>query len=102
MTNGEPGQSFDTVNAEVVGVFHPAADLPAPGDALKEDTPLGYVEALKLKSPVLSGPPCTFVAQVVEDGQAVEFGQTLFVVDRKKPSEDAAPESIEIPEPPRL
>lgn len=91
--DGEPGRQYDVIAAEVVGIFRAATDLPEPGDRIDADRELGYVEALKLQTPVRSGAPCIFVAQVAEDGQAVEFGETLFVVDRT-----AAP--AKLPEPP--
>lgn len=78
---GEPGRQYDPIVAEVVGVFHPAADLPEPGERIEADRELGYVEALRLRTPVRSPGPCVFIAQVAEDGQVVEFGETLFVVD---------------------
>jgi acetyl-CoA carboxylase biotin carboxyl carrier protein len=79
---GEPGRAYDTINAEAVGVFRPAPDVPEFGERVAEDRVLGFVEALKLRNPVRAGSPCYFVAQAVEDGQAVEFGEVLFVVER--------------------
>ena len=79
---GEPGRAYDTINAEAVGVFRPAPDVPEFGERIEADRTLGFVEALKLRNPVRAGAPCYFVAQAVEDGQAVEFGEVLFVVER--------------------
>lgn len=79
---GEPGRAYDTINAEAVGVFRPALDIPEFGERVDADRVLGFVEALKLRNPVRAGSPCYFVAQAVEDGQAVEFGEVLFVVER--------------------
>jgi acetyl-CoA carboxylase biotin carboxyl carrier protein len=79
---GEPGRAYDTINAEAVGVFRPAPDIPQFGERVEADRVLGFVEALKLRNPVRAGAPCYFVAQAVEDGQAVEFGEVLFVVER--------------------
>lgn len=79
---GEPGRAYDTINAEAVGVFRAASDVPEFGERVEADRVLGYVEALKLRNPVRAGAPCFFVAQAVEDGQAVEFGEVLFVVER--------------------
>jgi acetyl-CoA carboxylase biotin carboxyl carrier protein len=79
---GEPGRAYDTINAEAVGVFRPAPDVPEFGERVAADRVLGFVEALKLRNPVRAGAPCYFVAQAVEDGQAVEFGEVLFVVER--------------------
>jgi biotin carboxyl carrier protein len=79
---GEPGRAYDTINAEAVGVFRPAPDVPEFGERVEADRVLGFVEALKLRNPIRAGAPCFFVAQAVEDGQAVEFGEVLFVVER--------------------
>jgi biotin carboxyl carrier protein len=79
---GEPGRAYDTINAEAVGVFRSAPDIPEFGERVAADRVLGFVEALKLRNPVRAGAPCYFVAQAVEDGQAVEFGEVLFVVER--------------------
>lgn len=79
---GEPGRAYDTINAEAVGVFRAASDVPEFGERVEADRVLGFVEALKLRNPVRAGAPCFFVAQAVEDGQAVEFGEVLFVVER--------------------
>ena len=100
--SGEPGRPYDTINAEVVGIFHAAPDLPAPGDRIEADVQLGYIEALKLENPVRSGGPCVFVGQVADEGQPVDFGETLFVVDRNvaPPAQTAQP--AEEVEPPRI
>ena len=81
LPNGEPGRAYETVSAEVVGVFHAAPDLPAPGEQIEADRVLGYIEALKLRTPVKAGLEGRLVGQVAEDGQPVDFGETLFVVD---------------------
>ena len=109
MPTVEPGQTYDTISADVVGIFTAAPDVPLPGDHIAEDRIIGYIEALKLKHPVRSGGPCVVVAQIAEDGQAVDFGEPLFVVDRTaaaakpqppaEPVPEAAPEMLE---PPRL
>jgi biotin carboxyl carrier protein len=85
----------------VVGIFNAAPDLPFPGEQVAEDQVLGHIEALKLKHSVRSGGRGVFVAQVAEDGQAVDFGEALFVVDRAE-TPKPAPAPTEILEPPRL
>ena len=94
---GEPGRAYDTINAEAVGVFRAASDVPEFGERVDGDRVLGYVEALKLRNPVRAGSACFFVAQAVEDGQAVEFGEVLFVVERgdTPPQAEAVPEADE-------
>jgi acetyl-CoA carboxylase biotin carboxyl carrier protein len=104
LPDGEPGLAYVTVNADVVGVFHPVPDLPASGEAVAPDRVLGYIEALKLRTPVKSGVAGRLVGQVAEDGQAVDFGETLFVVDSGPEAAPAAPaeEPNGVLEPPRV
>lgn len=105
----ELGQTYETISADVVGIFTVAPDVPQSGGHLAEDQILGYIEALKLKHPVRSGGPCVLVSQIVEDDQPVDFGEPLFVVDRSEAPTapqprvaDSAPASPEMLEPPRL
>lgn len=92
---GEPGRAYDTINAEAVGVFRPAPDVPEFGERVAADRVLGFIEALKLRNPIRAGAPCFFVAQAVEDGQAVEFGEVLFVVERGDTPPQAEPAEAE-------
>jgi acetyl-CoA carboxylase biotin carboxyl carrier protein len=85
--DAEPGHQYDTINAEIVGVFHPAADLPFPGAPVADGQVLGFVEALKLRNPVRNAQRGLFVAQIAEDGQAVEFGEALFVINHGEPAD---------------
>jgi len=101
MPTTESGRPYDIISADVVGIFSAAPDLPLPGAHVAEDTVLGHIEALKLKHAVRTGGPCVFVAQVVEDAQAVDFGEPLFVVDRAEVPK-AAPPPAQILEPPRI
>ena len=107
--DGEPGRAYDTVTAEVVGVFHSAPDLPAVGENVEPDRVLGYIEALKLRTPVRAGFAGRLAGQAAEEGQPVDFGETLFVIDsgpREAAPEETPPadtqESLIIAEPPRL
>ena len=101
--DGEPGRAYDTIFAEVVGLFRAAPDLPAAGEQVDPDRILGFIEALKVRTPVKAGIRGRLVGQVAEDGQPVDFGETLFVVD-SGPAETAPeemPAEAEI-EPPRI
>lgn len=81
LPDGEPGRAFTTVAADVVGVFHSAPELPDVNAEVGPDTVLGFIEALKLRTPVRAGIAGRLVGQVAEDGQPVDFGETLFVID---------------------
>jgi acetyl-CoA carboxylase biotin carboxyl carrier protein len=107
LPDAEPGRAFTTVAADVVGIFHSAPDIPDLGGSIVSDQVLGYIEALKVRTPVRAGIEGRLVAQVAEDGQPVDFGETLFVIDTG-PADAAADASIAdsepelITEPPRI
>jgi acetyl-CoA carboxylase biotin carboxyl carrier protein len=97
--NGEAGRSYLTISSEVVGIFRDAASPPAPGERLRKDQVLGYIEALRLRNEVRCPGDATLVAQVVIDGQAVDFGEALFVVDTTETGAAAAPVEEAVAEP---
>jgi acetyl-CoA carboxylase biotin carboxyl carrier protein len=106
--NGEVGRAYDTINAEVVGIFRDVAQPPTTGDQLAAGQTIGEIEALRLRNAVRCPLECTLIAQVVVDGQPVDFGEALFVVDSggvplqtaaQAPGEEQPPEVIE---PPRI
>ncbi len=106
--NGEVGRAYDTINAEVVGIFRDVAQPPATGDQLAAGQIIGEIEALRLRNAVRCPLECTLIAQVVVDGQPVDFGEALFVVDSGGvPLQTAAQaageeQSPEVIEPPRI
>jgi len=106
--NGEAGRSYDTINAEVVGIFRDIPEPPTTGDHLEAGRLLGHIEALRLRNEVRCPIACKLIAQVVVDGQPVDFGEPLFVVDSggtplpQAEPETPVPETVEIVEPPRL
>jgi acetyl-CoA carboxylase biotin carboxyl carrier protein len=102
MPVSESGHPYDVISADVVGIFTPAADVPHPGERIAEDAVLGHIEALKLKHPVRGGGAAILISQIAEDGQAVDFGEPLFVVDREGASRPAPQVIAETLEPPRL
>lgn len=106
--NGEAGRTYDTINAEVVGIFRDIPEPPTTGVQLEAGQLLGHIEALRLRNEVHCPIACRLIAQVVVDGQPVDFGEPLFVVDSggaPLPQAEAplsVPETVEIIEPPRL
>ena len=107
--NGEAGRTYDTINAEVVGIFRDIAEPPTTGDRLEAGRLLGHIEALRLRNEVRCPIDCKLIAQVVVDGQPVDFGEPLFVVDsggtpipQAQPETSSMPETADIVEPPRL
>jgi acetyl-CoA carboxylase biotin carboxyl carrier protein len=85
----EPAESTAhllTVEAPMVGTFYraPKPDAPpfvAEGDMVKEGQVLCIVEAMKLMNEIESKVSGRIVKVVVENGQPVEFGQPLFLVE---------------------
>ena len=107
--NGEAGRSYDTINAEVVGIFRDIPEPPTTGDHLEAGRLLGHIEALRLRNEVRCPIACKLIAQVVVDGQPVDFGEPLFVVDsggtplaQTEAETTPVAETVEIVEPPRL
>jgi acetyl-CoA carboxylase biotin carboxyl carrier protein len=82
----------------VVGVFHNGGmldprELVYEGDRVREGQLLAAIEAMKVPNE-LRAPVSGMVTQLlVEDGSAVEYGQTLFVIDPDERGEvsDAEP-----------
>ena len=72
----------EAIKADLVGIVHLRRPAPQQGDELKSDRELGYVEALGIRNPVRSGGPGRVVSVRCTDGQAVEYGQVLFEIDR--------------------
>jgi acetyl-CoA carboxylase biotin carboxyl carrier protein len=75
-----------TIEAPMVGTFYraPKPDAPpfvAEGDLVKEGQVIGIVEAMKLMNEIESKVAGRIAKVAVENGQPVEFGQPLFLVD---------------------
>jgi len=75
-----------TVEAPMVGTFYRAPKPDAPpfvteGDVVKEGQIVCIVEAMKLMNEIESKVAGRIAKVVVENGQPVEFGQPLFLVD---------------------
>ncbi len=74
------------VTAPMVGTFYRS---PSPtskpfveeGQQVKEGDVLCIVEAMKMMNPIESDKSGTIAAIMAEDGEPVEFGQTLFVIE---------------------
>jgi acetyl-CoA carboxylase biotin carboxyl carrier protein len=70
----------------MLGVFYrrpaPGADpFVKPGDTVAPDTTIGIIEIMKLMNPVVAGTAGVIASFAVEDGTAVQFGQTLAVLE---------------------
>ncbi len=75
-----------TVEAPMVGTFYRASSPTADpyvqeGDAVKEGQVLCIIEAMKLMNEIESKLGGRVARILVENGQAVEYGQPLFLID---------------------
>ena len=74
-----------TVTAPLLGTFYVAPEPGAPpfthvGAKVTEDTTVGLIEVMKVFNSVRAGANGTIVEVVAQNGQFVEYGQTLFLV----------------------
>ena len=75
-----------TVEAPMVGTFYRASSPTADpyvqeGDAVKEGQVVCIIEAMKLMNEIESKLGGRVARNLVENGQAVEYGQPLFLID---------------------
>ncbi|MFH1074662.1 MAG: acetyl-CoA carboxylase biotin carboxyl carrier protein [Candidatus Firestonebacteria bacterium] len=76
----------NTINSPMVGTFYRAPSPEATpfvkeGDIVKEGQTVCIIEAMKLMNELKSETKGKITKILVENGQAVEFGQPLFVVE---------------------
>ena len=77
-----------TVKSPMVGTFYRAANpggkpLVEIGTAVKSGEPVCIIEAMKIMNEIEADESGTISRILCENGQAVEFGQPLFVIDRR-------------------
>lgn len=75
-----------TVVSPVVGVFHNGGmldprEMVRVGDRVREGQLLAAIEAMKVPNELRAPTSGMVTHLLVEDGSAVEYGQTLFVID---------------------
>jgi acetyl-CoA carboxylase biotin carboxyl carrier protein len=73
------------ITAPLLGTFYVAPEPGAPpfvkvGQQVTADTTVGLIEVMKVFNSVRAGVAGTVVEVVAQNGQFVEFGQTLFIV----------------------
>ncbi|CAN5148217.1 hypothetical protein BH11ACT4_BH11ACT4_06070 [soil metagenome] len=71
-----------SITAPMLGVFYrrpsPGAEpFVQPGQEVQTDTTIGIIEIMKLMNPVAAGVSGIIARFEVEDGESVEFGQTI-------------------------
>jgi biotin carboxyl carrier protein len=72
----------DAIKSDLVGILRFIRPLPSVGDVVTSDRELAFVEALGIRNPVRSLGPGKLASICCEDGDAVEYGQTLFEIAR--------------------
>jgi acetyl-CoA carboxylase biotin carboxyl carrier protein len=77
------------IEAPMVGTFYRASSPDAPpfvheGDIVKEDQVLCIIEAMKLMNEIEAKVAGRIVKILVENGQPVEYGQPLFLVEPRR------------------
>jgi acetyl-CoA carboxylase biotin carboxyl carrier protein len=82
----EPAATGHIVKSPMVGTFYrsasPGSDpLVEVGHAVKAGEPLCIIEAMKIMNEIEADAAGTIRAILCENGQAVEFGQPLFVIE---------------------
>ena len=81
-----PVQTGHVVKSPMVGTFYRSASPGAKpfaevGGAIKEGDPICIVEAMKIMNEIECDATGTVSKILVENGQAVEFGQPLFIIE---------------------
>lgn len=89
ITSAEPAETQEVVIAPLVGYFHPwsrpkGKPLVAVGDRIKVGQMVATIESLNVLNEVESAVAGQVVEILVEDGQAVEYGQPLLVVEQSE------------------
>jgi acetyl-CoA carboxylase biotin carboxyl carrier protein len=84
-TLGDDESRFLRITSPMVGTFYAAAKpgekpLVSVGSAVTEETDVCLVEAMKNFMPVPAGCRGTIAKVVVQDGETVQYGTTLFLV----------------------
>ena len=88
IADGEDADGGHTVRSPMVGTFYRAATpggkpLVEIGSVIKSGEPLCIIEAMKIMNEIEADVGGSITKVLAENGQAVEFGQPLFVIDRR-------------------
>lgn len=87
----EPEEDGYTVTAPMVGTFYSASSPGSPpfvqvGDRVKQGDVLCIVEAMKMMNQIEAEVSGTIKAVKVQNGEPVEYGQILFIIDQRGPA----------------
>ena len=81
-----PAETGHTVKSPMVGTFYRSANpgskaFAEVGDTVKEGQPICIIEAMKIMNEIEADKSGTVARILCENGQAVEFGQPLFIIE---------------------
>ena len=81
-----PADTGHPVKSPMVGTFYRSANpgskpFAEVGDTIKEGDPICIIEAMKIMNEIEADKAGTVTRILCENGQAVEFGQPLFVIE---------------------
>jgi acetyl-CoA carboxylase biotin carboxyl carrier protein len=81
-----PVETGHAVKSPMVGTFYRSANPGAKpfaeiGDAIKEGDPICIIEAMKIMNEIEADKTGRVAQILAENGQAVEFGQPLFIIE---------------------
>jgi acetyl-CoA carboxylase biotin carboxyl carrier protein len=84
----EAAETGHIVKSPMVGTFYRSASpggkpLVEVGATIKSGEPICIIEAMKIMNEIEADETGTIAKILCENGQAVEFGQPLFVIDRR-------------------
>lgn len=81
-----PAETGHPVKSPMVGTFYRSANpgskpFAEVGDAIKEGDPICIIEAMKIMNEIEADKSGTVSRILCENGQAVEYGQPLFIIE---------------------
>lgn len=81
-----PAETGHVVKSPMVGTFYRSSSpggksFVEVGDAVKEGQPICIIEAMKIMNEIEADKSGTVVKVLCDNGQAVEYGQPLFVIE---------------------
>ena len=84
--NEQPQETGQSVTSPMVGTFYSAPSPTAKpfvsiGQKINQGDTVGIIEAMKIMNQIESDQSGTVIEILVKDGEAVEFGQSLIVVE---------------------
>jgi biotin carboxyl carrier protein len=77
----EPAAERHVVRAGMVGIYRAPKKQLRPGDVVAEESVLGNIDSMRILNPIVAHQSGYVVTTLVEDGDAVEYGQELFILD---------------------